>query len=325
VKVSIVIPAHNSAATLGECLTACLKQTYPDCEIIVVDDGSTDNTAGVAQAFPVTLVRQARRGPAAARNTGANAATGVVVAFTDSDCIAHGDWIERLIAGFTGDIRAVGGTYGIANPHSALARLIHAEIQLRHARYGDQVDFAGSYNMAVEREAFLELNGFDEDFRSASAEDNDLCYRLLDSGRGIRFVREAIVDHYHPVRLRPYLVTQARHGFWRAKLYAKHPGRKSGDRYAGGLELWLPVVAIVLVANALILMLFLNLPLLIACAGGLLLLFFYRVNTAWQITRADNSMPLLYSAWTLWLRDFARGIGIARGVWHFLILRRVTA
>ena len=237
-NISIIIPAYDAEATLAECLEACLAQTHADCEVIVVDDESSDATAEIAQGFEgVSYVHQENAGPAAARNHGVRMAKGDVVVLTDSDCIPEPNWIEELITGFDAEeVVAVGGTYGIANPESPLARIIHAEIQLRHEQFTETVDFLGSFNVAYRREVFLAIGGFDENFRAASGEDNDLAYRLQDSGGIMRFVPTAIVNHYHPTELYPYLKTQMNHGFWRMKLYAKHPKRSGGDQYAGKLD-----------------------------------------------------------------------------------------
>lgn len=89
-KISVIIPAYNRAHLIGETLRSLLIQTLPASEIIVVDDGSTDNTAEVAAAFgsPVRVIRQTNAGPAAARNTGFNASSGEYIHFFDSDDLA---------------------------------------------------------------------------------------------------------------------------------------------------------------------------------------------------------------------------------------------
>lgn len=203
-NISIIIPAYNAESTLAECLEACLAQSHPDCEIIVVDDGSTDNTVEIAKKLNVKYIQQENAGPAAARNHGAQIATGEIIALTDADCIAEPNWIEELIKGFDSDeVVATGGTYGIANASSPLARMIHEEIQIRHEKFGDTVDFLGSFNVAYKRDAYLKVGGFDETFSAASGEDNDLAYRLHDAGGTMRFVSTAIVNHYHPTKLLP--------------------------------------------------------------------------------------------------------------------------
>ena len=349
--VSIIIPAYNAERTLGECLDGCLAQGYPDTEIIVVDDGSTDGTERVARARGVGYMRQENGGPAKARNTGARVAEGEVIAFTDSDCIPEPNWIEALVASLDEDAVAVGGTYGIANPDSTLARLIHEEISVRHSHFGEVVDFLGSFNVAYKKAAFDGAGGFDESFRIASAEDNDLAYRLADHGGTLRFARDAVVRHHHPTRLWPYLKTQMRHGFWRMKLYAKHPKRAKGDRYADRREFAGPPLSLLLAFCILV-------HFIAMAAGGSFTILELDMQDgsiieSWEYSHAVASgiavllVAIVYSIlkgslrkellprlglvnmfrfiMMDVLRDVARGIGLLRGVWTFLVLRRETA
>lgn len=327
-KVSIVIPAHNAAATLRECLTACLNQTFHDYEVIVVDDGSTDTTPKIAREFPVALIQQPQRGPAVARNAGAKAASGDVIAFTDSDCIPHPDWIDKLTRDFGDRVGAVGGTYGIANRQSLLARMVHEEIAARHGKYTSPVDFLGSYNLAVVNEVFREVGGFDESFRAASGEDNDLSYRIADAGYTLWFARAAIVDHYHPTRVLRYLRTQARHGVWRVKLYRKHPHRATGDKYAGLTDMAAPVLVLLFFFALLVTVVG---PLNHGPTGFIAWLVpaaafvIFRTQPAFAMVGKHRDPRFLLFAPLVLARDFVRGIGLVYGVWVFLVLRRESA
>ncbi len=325
-RASIIIPTFNAAATLAECLEACQRQTHPAIEIIVADDGSTDTTPDIAQRFGVRYARQENRGPAAARNAGARIASGDVLVFTDSDCVPEPDWLETLLAGFTDtSVAGVGGSYGIRNESSLLARIVHEEIVLRHHRFRDVVDYLGSFNVAYRRNAFEAAGGFDESFAQASGEDNDLAYRLHDNGGVLRFVAGARVAHYHPTRLLPYLRTQMRHGFWRMRLYAKHPRRSGGDDYAGLRELLGPPAVLLLAAGAV------TLPIAGRADFALALVLFailYLLITA-GLTRAiarrlGLSTGLLYRGMTV-LRDAARGLGLIGGLWTFVVRRKGIA
>ncbi len=87
-KISVCIPAWNAAATLERCLRSLTRQAYPNTEILLVDDGSTDSTRAIAARFPrVRVIAGEHRGAAAARNSGAEAATGELLFFSDADCI----------------------------------------------------------------------------------------------------------------------------------------------------------------------------------------------------------------------------------------------
>ncbi len=321
--ISLIIPAYNAEPTLEECLDACLAQSRAADEIIVVDDGSTDRTAEIAARYPVTYLRQDNRGPAAARNLGARHAAGDLLVFTDSDCVPDPDWLACLAAGFIDDRTvAVGGSYGIRNGSSLLARLVHEEIVLRHAHLAGEVDFLGSFNVAYRRGAFMAAGGFDESFARASGEDNDFAYRLQDAGGVLRFAPDARVAHYHPSRLIPYLRTQMRHGYWRMRLYAKHPRRTGGDDYAGLGDLLGPPLVLAFACGLLALA---AVPSSLLAAALVSLVVIYIVATA-RITRAmirrlGLGAGMAYRG-VATLRDAARALGLIGGVWTFMVLRK---
>ncbi len=322
--VSIVIPAYNGAETLPQCLEACLAQDYPNTEVIVVNDGSTDATSEVAARFEgVVVVSQENQGPAAARNHGARVARGDVLAYTDADCIPRPEWISALVARLDDDVVAVGGTYDIANPASRLARVVQAEIAVRHSQFEEAVDFLGSFNVAYSKEAFEAVGGFEESYTWASGEDNDLAYKLQDAGGCLRFTRGAVVAHFHPEGLWSYLQTQRRHGYWRVKLYRDHPKRaQGGDQYAGWPDLIAPPLSL---AVAFLL------PCVVAAeflAGhGLLVLWAYgllcfaygilHVPIALRLRTRLSPSDLLYCWLVLCIRDLARALGLVHGVWFF--------
>ena len=325
--VSIIVPAHNAENTLAECLEACTRQTHESVEVIVVDDGSTDATARIAQSYSVHYIRQEQRGPAAARNRGAAEAQGEVLAFTDSDCIPRANWIASLAAEFADGVAGVGGTYDIANPGHLLARIVHEEILSRHADFERTVDFLGSFNVAYRREALMLAGGFDEGFPRASAEDNDLAYRLHDGGGTLRFTRDAVVAHHHPTRLWAYLRTQMRHGFWRMRLYAKHPGRARGDQYAGLLDFATPplaLIAMTLVPCALAGLALrppIGIVLTVTAAALLCALVLVHLPRALEMVRGTGERGMLAFAPMAALRDGARGLGMAAGVVRFMLVR----
>jgi glycosyltransferase involved in cell wall biosynthesis len=153
-KVSVVIPAYNAERTIGEAVVHSLSQTKGSLqvELIVVDDGSTDDTAAIAESAGATVIRQQNAGPAAARNRGWQSATGTFICFTDSDCIPIAGWLENLLDGFTdSQVGAVAGSYEVANPSSWLARWVHQEIMERHKRMPPFIRAFGSYNVAIPR------------------------------------------------------------------------------------------------------------------------------------------------------------------------------
>lgn len=313
-RVSIVIPVYNRASLIGSVIEALLDQAYRPFEIIIVDDGSTDNTERIVSSYQVKYIYQENRGPAAARNRGFRESGGDIIAFIDSDCIARKDWLENLIKGFDSpEVGAVAGSYDIANPESLLSRLIHEEIKWRHSGFKGYIRAFGSYNVAIRREVFEKVGGFDETYRTASGEDNDLSYRILKAGYKIRFMPDALVAHYHTEKLFKYLKEQYRHAFWRMKLYKDHPDMIRGDDYTKFRDaLEMPVAVLIIVALPLLLTEWWVVEIFLL--SGLFLLFLpFSLRISYQKV---NPGYLLYLP-LLFLRSFARVAGMIKGLWHF--------
>ena len=198
-SLSIVIPAFNAAGHLRVCLQALETGADSVHEIIVVDDGSTDETREVAAEFPVTLIQASeRRGPAFARNLGAKAATGDILVFLDADVCVHADTIERIRQSFESDpeLDALIGSYD-SSPRSQdflsqYRNLMHHHV---HQRGAQEASTFWSGCGAIRRTLFLEHNGFDEAFGRPAIEDIELGYRLQRAGRKIELDRTLQVTH----------------------------------------------------------------------------------------------------------------------------------
>jgi len=103
-KVSVIIPAHNEEKFIAQTLEAVLAQNYPDYEVIVVDNASTDKTAEIVAQFPgVKYLYEERKGLLWARECGRKEATGDIVVNTDADCIPDTDWLSRGVAAFSSE------------------------------------------------------------------------------------------------------------------------------------------------------------------------------------------------------------------------------
>jgi len=111
-KVSVVIPAHNEERVIAATLQAVLAQDYPDFEVIVVDNASTDGTADIARAYPVKVVSEPQKGLLAARERGRQEATGDIVVQMDADCLPEKHWLSRGVRHFKDErVSAVAGPY----------------------------------------------------------------------------------------------------------------------------------------------------------------------------------------------------------------------
>jgi GT2 family glycosyltransferase len=228
--VSVVVCTYNGGATLGQCLQSLRALDYPDYEVIVVDDGSTDDTPAILARFPeVRVIRQPNRGLSVARNAGLQAARGAVVAYTDSDCFADPDWLTHLVHHLqrTG-ADAVGGP-NLTPADGWLAACVAASPgQPAHVLESDQVaEHVPGCNMAFRREALAAINGFDPQYRKAG-DDVDVCWRLQQAGRWITFAPSAFVWHHRRQTPRAYLKQQAGYGEAEALLLFKHPDKFNG-------------------------------------------------------------------------------------------------
>lgn len=312
-RVSVIIPAYNASKTIAKTIEACLCQSCLPFEVIVVDDGSCDDTAQIVQKFKsVNYVFQDNAGPAAARNRGAKAAQGEILLFTDSDCVPHSDWIEKIVVGFQQvNVAAVMGSYGIANPRSLLSTVIQAEIMFRHYQIMPNYPKAfGSYNVGIRKEVFNAVGGFDFFYPRASGEDNDLSYKIVEKGNVIFFARDAVVDHHHTENLGKYLKEQFQHGFWRVKMYADHPDKVRGDDYT----FWKDIMEIGLVF-LLVLVGWIK-PIgiwVLSCLVGIELIF------ALRMVRRIKERLLLFVM--MGLRSFCRAAGFSSGIIYFFILK----
>lgn len=255
-RVSIIIPARNAAGTIEACLSAVLSQNLPaeSREVIVVDDGSTDETLSRVQSFPVRILTQARLGPAAARNRGALAANYPLLLFTDADCAPAPDWQIRLSAPFHNpEVVAAKGTYRTRQTEP-LARFVQLEYEEKYARLTRQstIDFVDTYCAAYKRDVFLEAGGFDESFPSASVEDQELSFRLASQKRRMVFAPDALVYHRHPTSVKAYARRKFFIGYWKVRVGRRHPSKMVSDAHTPPtLKLQVAFAGVFIVALAL--------------------------------------------------------------------------
>lgn len=235
-RVSVIIPAFNAAATITRCLAGLARQTYPEdlFEVIVVDDGSTDDTAALVQATRVKYLDQVNQGPATARNKGAAAANGEILLFTDSDCIPTENWIKEMVKPFADkEVIAVKGAY-LSKQRSIVARFVQFEFEERFEmlRKVDSIDMIDTYSAGIRKEIFDSLGGFDTSFPKANNEDTELSYRMVDLNKKMVFNPEALVFHLnHPSSIWRYATLKFSRGYWRLVVYKKFPKKMVKDTY----------------------------------------------------------------------------------------------
>ena len=225
-KVSVVVASYNGARTLKACLDSLQRLRYPDYEVILVDDGSTDTTPHIASLYKdFRYFQHSNQGLSVARNTGIFAAAGEIVAFTDSDCRADEDWLYYLVGDllrskFTG----IGGHNFLPPEDSAVAATVLVSPGgPAHVMLTDRLaEHIPGCNMAFYKWALVEIAGFDPIFRKAG-DDVDVCWRLQQRGYRIGFSPGGFVWHYRRSTVAAYIKQQRGYGEAEAMLVRKHP------------------------------------------------------------------------------------------------------
>jgi glycosyltransferase involved in cell wall biosynthesis len=252
--VSVVVPALNAAATIEGCLTALAEQTVLPGEVIVVDDGSTDETPEIARRMGAEVITQDRGSAGAARNRGAKAAGGKLLLFTDADCAPVGDWVERLVESLDDDgvVAARGITTSVQpEPAARFAQLEYDEKYRELARH-ESVELVATYSAAYRTDEFWRFGGFDEGFQGATSEDQELSFRIADAGLKIAFVPSAAVRHHHHTSLRAYVRRKFHIGYAKARIGRHHPDKLIHDTYTPlGLKLQVGFAGVVVLGLAL--------------------------------------------------------------------------
>ena len=224
-KASVIVCSYNGGKTLDRCLTSLKDINYPNYEVILVDDGSKDDTQEIAARHPwIKNIRQENKGLSFARNVGAHESTGDVIVYTDSDCMADPDWLYYLMGTLlSGDFAGVGGP-NISPPAEnwVQACVAAAPGGPSHVLLTDVVaEHIPGCNMAFHRWAFNQVGGFDPEYRKAG-DDVDFCWRLQQSGGVIAFSPAAIVWHYRRFTLQAFRKQQEGYGEAESMLRFQH-------------------------------------------------------------------------------------------------------
>ncbi|MEK6279313.1 MAG: glycosyltransferase [Acidobacteriota bacterium] len=214
-NISVVVPVYNGGQTVSATIEHLLWQSLAPMEIIVVNDGSTDDTAAILKRFGnrIKVLTKDNGGPASARNEGARAASGSLIAFTDCDCFPDVDWLKELVKGFGSP--GIVGTGGIVcgASNGVIGEYIDLYSGLNPGCGSDgKVLHLVTANAAFRRDELLKANLFDERFRRAGGEDTELSVRLRSFGYELAFVDKAVVRHRHKKTIPGYLKAIANHG-----------------------------------------------------------------------------------------------------------------
>lgn len=213
---SVIVPTHNRPPALGRCLRSILELDFPpsEYEVIIVNDGGCvlEEDAGIflQDKVPILMLEQANQGPAAARNAAVLHSNANYLAFTDDDCVVDRDWLNQLLCGLSENPKAIAGgrtLSGIPENSYSLANqlLVDFLYDYYHLTPGkkSQPPFFASNNMAISREVFQAIGGFD--VRLRSAEDRDFCERSSQVGYSSIYTQSAKVYHHNPMNFFQFL------------------------------------------------------------------------------------------------------------------------
>ncbi len=230
-RITVAVCTYNGSSTLRECLEGIRHLDYPSYETIVVDDGSTDPSAAIAEEYDVRVIRTENCGLASARNTALYEAEGEIVAYIDDDATPDPHWLRYLAAAFEEPaFAAVGGPNIPPDDEGRIAECVaHSPGGPQHVMLSDtEAEHIPGCNMAFRREALLAVGGFDTQFRVAG-DDVDICWQLQEHGWKLGFSPSAVVWHRRRATIRGYLRQQAGYGRAEALLERKWP-----EKYNGG-------------------------------------------------------------------------------------------
>ena len=224
VSISIIIPALNEERMIGRCLESLANLGFARerFEVLVVDNGSRDKTLAIAESFKdrlnLRVLQKTGVRISALRNMGAHAALGNILAFLDADCLAPGDWLDRILELAPADGAGVlGAHYLLPEDSSWVGRTWH---RYQEAPKAGDVSHVPAGDLIMRREDFLRLGGFDETIQTN--EDYELCERARTAGMQVRAFPQIGVVHLGTAQsLRVFFRKQAWHGTHVIKVFLR--------------------------------------------------------------------------------------------------------
>jgi glycosyltransferase involved in cell wall biosynthesis len=327
---SIIIPCYNAADVIAFCLNSIVESNFQNYEVICVDDCSRDNTAAIIQQYEnVTLIRlDQNQGAAVARNIGAKQARGNILLFIDSDVIIMNDTMAKIQSTFTqkkADV--VVGIYAAQHPFEGIASN-YKNLHLRYTRMimEEEVHIFDGSCVAIQKEVFDRVSGFDENIKILAGEDWDLANRISETGYRIILDKSIPFIHRKYYTVSNLFQTDLRKAFGVIKLMLRTSKRKKGliaKKTAGSLP---PSMAFSLFFA------FLFAPFLLAlfinpgvALGGFFLVFFsiYLCNRSYfhYLSGEKNRAFMLASLGIFFIYQWALIIGFTAGIFDYILLK----
>jgi GT2 family glycosyltransferase len=235
---SVIIPTRDRKPQLAACLEGIANLEYPRSkfEVTVVDDGSKTSVEPIIAPFlnriNLALRSQPHRGPASARNTGAEMARGRFLVFTDDDCAPAPDWLQALSERLCrAPDHAIGGRIINAltdNPYATASQMLVDYLYAYYNGEDSRTRFFTSNNLTLPADRFRAIGGYDPGFSFAAGEDRELCDRWLHHGYLMTYAPEVVVYHYHAMTLSSFCSQHFKYGRAAVRFRQTHESRGAG-------------------------------------------------------------------------------------------------
>lgn len=275
--ISVIVPVYNEKENLAVCLQSIKAQNYHQdkIEIIVVDDGSTDESADIASEFGAKVIYQEHAGAAAARNKGIEEASGALIAFLDADDKARECWLETTATYFHEDkVSGVGCNHNLTNRENDFAKISWLEKYFRLSSSSEKVDHLGTSGCLYRKSVIESVGGFNGNF--LEAEDMDLSFRVKKQGGILYLIKKPLIHVYYPSSWKVYFRDQIRKSAYLIlfRWKSRSDWGKVGSSYSGLTD----YIQSLFLYAFLFCLLFAKLDYLLAISTGALLLLLLGLN-----------------------------------------------
>jgi len=324
-SVSVVVAAYNAETTIEPLIRSLLDLNYPDYEVIIVNDGSTDSTREIVRKYPVILVDQENQGASAARNNGLGKAKGEIIAYADSDTVVDKNWLSELVKHFKDSrIGAVTGRIVFLRDNYCASWVRSLDIEMRNERRGEYTRLANGPNCAFRKELLLKIGGFNP--RWFHAEDTEVSYKICSMGYRIKYEPNAVVYHVPEKNWKDFIRKRYRdaRAFTRVLLTHMKIAALKDDFVTLEMKIQPPLFALLILTSAILMLtplipsfaVFLN-PWIFILLLGVMLNLPFSINVASKSGKVSfffKSLALLLA------RSFAWGLGLIVGDVIYLLI-----